>query len=65
MERNDDPHGACNTNSQIKFETSMLSSSFCDDSDVYVLVSRAITITGTGNNDVVRQLDERNKGLIF
>ena len=43
----------------------MLSSSFCDDSDAYILVSGAITITGTGNNDVVRQLDERNKGLIF
>ena len=43
----------------------MLSLSFCDDSDAYILVSGAITITGTGNNDVVRQLDERNKGLVF
>ena len=43
----------------------MLSSSSRDDSDAYILVSGTITITGARNNDAVRQLDERNKGLIF
>ena len=36
---NDDAHGVYNTNSQIKFKTSMLKSSLCDYSDSYILVS--------------------------
>ena len=31
----------------------------------YILVSGNIIIIGAGNDDVVRQLDERNKGVIF
>ena len=34
--------------SQIKFKTSILKSSLCDYSDVYVLVNGTITITGNG-----------------
>ena len=34
-------------------------------SDAYILVSRTITITGAGNNDVARRLDERNKRVMF
>ena len=30
----------------------------------YILVSGNIIIIGAGNDDVVRQLDERNKGVI-
>ena len=33
----DDWHGTNNTNSQIKFKTSMLKSSLCDYSDAYYL----------------------------
>ena len=35
-----------NTNSQIKLKTMMLKTSLCDYSDVYILVSGTITITG-------------------
>ena len=38
--------GTYNTNSKIKFKTSMLRSSLCDYSDAYILVSGIITITG-------------------
>ena len=65
MGRNDDSHGKYNTNSQIKFKTSMLRSILCDYSDTYILVSGTITITGAENNDAARRLDERNKGVIF
>ena len=43
----------------------MLRSSLCDYSDVYTLVSGTTTITGAGANDAAKQLDERNKGVIF
>ena len=36
-----------NTNSQIKFKTSMLKSSLCDYSDAYILVSGTIEIPKT------------------
>ena len=45
VEINDVARGTYNTNSQIKFETSMLKSSFCDYSDAYIFVSETITIT--------------------
>ena len=38
VERNDDSRGTYNTNSKIKFQTSMLRSSLCDYSDAYILV---------------------------
>ena len=43
----------------------MLRTSLCDYSDAYTLVSGTITITGAGNNDEARQLDERNKLVIL
>ena len=48
FERNDDSWRTQNTNSQIKFKTSILKSSLCDYSDVYVLVNGTIAITGNG-----------------
>ena len=36
VEINDDAHGKYNTNSQIKFKTSMFKSSLCDYSDTYI-----------------------------
>ena len=65
VEINDDLRGTRNTNNQIKFKTSMLRSSLCDYSDVYVPVSGAITIAGAGDNDAARRLNGRNKGIIF
>ena len=64
VEINDDSRGTYNTNSQIKFKIEMLMSSLCDYSDAHILVSGTKTITGAGNDDVVRQLYERNKGII-
>ena len=43
----------------------MLRSNLCDYADAYILVKRTITITGTGNDDAAKRLDERNKGVIF
>ena len=43
----------------------MLRSSLCDYSDPYILVSGTITITGAGNKDAAKRLDERNKGVVF
>ena len=40
----DDARGTYNTNSQIKFKTSMLNSSLCDYSDAYTLVKGTISI---------------------
>ena len=48
VETNDYVHGTCNTNTQIKFKTSMLKSSLCDYSDAYILMSGAITVPKTG-----------------
>ena len=48
---NDNARGMYNTNSQIKFKTSILKSSLCDYSDVYILMSGTITITATGDNE--------------
>ena len=57
--------GTYNTNSTIKFKTSMLMSSLCDYSDAYILVNGTITITGDGDDDNAKRLDEGNKGIIF
>ena len=64
-EINDDARGTYKTNSQIKFETSMLKSKLCDYSDAYILVSGTITITGDGYDDAAKQADERGKRVIF
>ena len=62
---NDDPRGTYNENIQIRFKTSMLKSSLCDDSDAYILASRAITINGAGTDNNVKRLDKRKRGAIF
>ena len=56
VEINDDSRRTYSTNSQIKFKTPMLKSNLCD----YV-----ITINGAGEDSAARQVDERNKGVIF
>ena len=44
VEVNDESCGTYNVNSQIKFKTSMLSSSLCDYSDAYIFVNVTITV---------------------
>ena len=43
----------------------MLRSSLCHYADAYIIVMETITITGAGDNDAAKRLDERNKGVIF
>ena len=43
----------------------MLRSNICDHADAYILVKGTITITGAGADDAAKQLDKRNKGVIF
>ena len=64
VEINDESRGTYTGNS-IKFKTTMLRSNLCDYADAYILVKGTITITGAGDNDAAKRLDERNKGVIF
>ena len=54
-----------NTNSDIRFKTTMLKSSLWDYSDAYILVKGRITITEAGDNAGSRQADESKKGVTF
>ena len=65
LEINDQSRGVCNTNSDIRFKTTMLKSSLCDYSHAYILDNGRITITGAGDDVAARQADERNKGVEF
>ena len=64
IEINDQSRGVYNTNSDIRFKTTMLKSSLCDCSDAYILVKGTITITGAGDDAAARQADERIKGVV-
>ena len=43
----------------------MLRSNLCDYADAYILVEVTITITGAGDDDAAKRLDEINKCVIF
>ena len=43
----------------------MLRPNLCDYADACILVKGTITITGAGDDDAAKRLDERNKGIIF
>ena len=43
----------------------MLRSNLCGYADAYILVKGTVTITGTGNDDVTKQADEKDKGITF
>ena len=64
VEINDESRGTYTSN-DIKFKTTMLRSNLCDYADAYILVKGTITITGAGDDDAAKRLDERNKGIIF
>ena len=49
VEVKDDSHGTNNTNSQIKFKTSMLKSNLCDYSDVNIFVKGIISDKNTSS----------------
>ena len=51
--------------SDIRFKSAMIRSNLCDYSDAYILVKGTIIITGAGDDDAEKRLDERNKSVIF
>ena len=61
---NDESRGTYTSN-DINFKTIMLRPNLCDYPDAYILVKGTITVTGAGNDDAAKWLDERNKGVIF
>ena len=64
MEINDESRGTYTSN-DVRFKTTMLRSNLWDYADAYILVKGTITITGAGDDDNVKRLDERNEGVIF
>ena len=65
IEINDRSRGVYNSNSDIRFKTTMLKSSLCAYKDTYIFVKGRISITGAGADAAAGQADERNKGEIF
>ena len=63
VEINDKSRGAYNSNSQIKFKTTMLNFSLCAYSDAYILVIGTITINNTAAADA--DTTNTNKKVIF
>ena len=64
VEINDDSIGTY-TDADITFKTTMLKYDLCDYADAYIFVKGRVTITGHGDDAAARELDERNKGVIF
>ena len=62
IEINDQSKLVYNTNSDIRFKTTILKSSLCDYSDIYILVNGWITTSGAGDVAAARQAGERTKG---
>ena len=65
VEINNQSNKAFGTNSQIKFNATMVKSSLCDYSDANILVNRTTAITGVRADTAAREADERNKEVIF
>ena len=63
VEINDDARGAYNTNSQIKFKTTMLKSSLCDYSDVYILVRGTITVVRAEATELAK-INKQNLNIV-
>ena len=63
IETNNESRGTYNINSQIKFKTTMLTSSLCDYSDAYVLVKGTITVNNTAAANA--DANNTNKKVIF
>ena len=63
VEISDESRGAYNVNSQIKFKTTMLKSSLCDNSDAYILINGTISVTNTAAAGAAA--NNTNKKVIF
>ena len=60
---NDDSRRTYNTNTQVKFKTSMLKLSLCDYSDTYIHVNGTITVPNRAAADAAANTS--NKKVIF
>ena len=63
VEINDEKRGTYNTNSQIKFKTSVLRSGLFDYSDAYILVKGTITVeaqVGDNSNNAKKKVAFKN-----
>ena len=60
LKKDDESRGTDN-NQQIRITTSMLSSTLCNYSNAYILVSGTIQIDGARADDVAKHVDEINK----
>ena len=65
IKTNHQSRGIHNTNSCIRFKTTMLNYSLCDYSDAYIFGKGRTTNTRDRNNSGERRADERNRGVIF
>ena len=65
IQTNDQSRGVYNVNSDNRFKTTMLKSTLCDYSDAYIFAKGRITITDAAIDAAARQVDEREKGVIF
>ena len=63
VEINFESRETCNVNGQIKFKTTMLKSSLCNYSDVYILVKRYIAVNNTAADSAAA--NNTNKKVIF
>ena len=63
IEINDESRETYNTNSQIKFKTTMLKSSLCDCRDAYILVKGTVAVPNTAAADA--DANNANKKVIF
>ena len=63
VEINDEPRGAYNVNSQIKFKTTILKSSLCDYIDAYILIKGTISVNNTAAAGAA--VNNTNKKVIF
>ena len=57
VEINDESR-ATYTRKDIKFKTTMLRSNLCDYANAYILVKESIAITGAGDDDAAKRLDD-------
>ena len=60
---NDDSRRTYNTNTQVKFKTSMLKLSLCDYSDTYIHVNGTITVPNRAAGEAAANTS--NKKVIF
>ena len=63
IEINDESRETYDTNSQIKFKTTMLKPILCDNSEAYVLVTKTITVAITAFTD--NEANNINKKVVF